>query len=179
MSDTTVIVICSAMLLAVAAIEWRREGPIGPVERILYNAVAVVSVSGIAARSARAMGQTWFSAPFTPLDKAVLMAAFVVGFIFGFGSYMKQRKLFPELAWLGRFYLPFYAMSTVIYFSIAYVLLTNAAEVLLRAAALAPEHPVEVLKETTLVALASYATFRVVNGIGALIRWAQAGGPSF
>ena len=60
MSDTTVIVICSAMLLAVAAIA--REGPIGPVERILYNAVAVVSVSGIAARSARAMGQTWFSA---------------------------------------------------------------------------------------------------------------------
>ena len=70
-------------------------------------------------------------------------------------------------------------MSTVIYFSIAYVLLTNAAEVLLRAAALAPEHPVEVLKETTLVALASHATFRVVNGIGALNRWAQAGGPSF
>jgi uncharacterized membrane protein YeiB len=179
MSDIAVIVICSATLVLVAAIVWRRASAIGPRERILYDAVALFSVTGIAARSARAMGQLWFSAPFTPIDKAVMMAAFVVGFIFAFGAYMKQRKLLPELAWLGRYYLPFYAMRNVIYFGIAYAYLTGAAEALLRAAGRAPELPIDVLKGTILVALAGYAAFRILNGLKGLMQWASAGGPSF
>jgi hypothetical protein len=70
-------------------------------------------------------------------------------------------------------------MRNVIYFGTAYAVLTGAAEALLNAAGIAAELPVEVLKGTTLVALVSYAGFRIMNGIGALIRWAQAGGPSF
>ena len=179
MSDATVIVICSAMLVSVAAIVWRRADAIGPRERILYDTVALFSVSGVAARSARAMGQMWFSAPFTPIDKAVYMTTFVVGLIFAFGAYMKQRRLIPELAWLGRYYLPFYAMRNVIYFGIAYSYLTGAAEALLRARGLAPELPIEVLKGTMLAALLGYAAFRIVNGISGFIRWAKAGGPAF
>ena len=173
MSDIAVIIICSAMLIPVVAIVWRRARAIGPMERILYDAVALISVSGIAARSARAMGQTWFcSFPFTPIDKAVWMAAFVVGFIFAFGAYRKQRELFRELAWLGRYYLPFYAMRNVLYFGIAYAFLIGTADALLHTTGLAAELPIEVLKVATLVALVGYAAFRIVNGIGALF-----GGP--
>jgi hypothetical protein len=176
-SNTHVIVICAGLLVLVAAIMWRRGGAIGPRERVLYDFLILVGVGGLAARTARLAGQTWFSAPFTRLDNAVWMAALVLGFILAFSAYTKLPQS-ARTPGLGRFWVSFYAIRNVFYFSIPYVLLTAGAEDLLRAEGLAADLPIEILKGTILAALAGYAAYRVARGFAALVRWAQAGGPS-
>jgi hypothetical protein len=160
----------------VAAMMWRRAGAIGPRERLLYDVLVLVGVAGLTARTARLAGLTWFSAPFTRLDNAVMLAAFVLGFILAISAYRKLPAS-VRTPGLGRFWLPFYSVRNVVYLSIPYVLITGGAEALLRTEGLAPDLPIEILKGTILAAFAGYAAYRVARGFAALGRWAQAGGP--